>query len=129
MENPNRLLAFFSYLIPIIGSIVVFLFDRKNLFALYHASQAFTMAVFALLLPAAWLIASWALGWVPLAGPTLGAATFSIVMAGYATLVVLWVIGMVNALRSRATPLFLIGRWGERLFVRLYPEPDVKSTV
>ena len=128
MENPNRLLAFLCYLIPIVGSAFVFVFDRRNLFALYHACQAFVMALFAVLLPVVWLLGSWALAWVPLAGPTLAAATFSIVMAGYATLAILTVVGMVNALRARMTPLFLVGRWGERLFVRLFPDPVVESS-
>jgi uncharacterized membrane protein len=128
VQNPNRLLALLSYLLPVVGSIVVFVFDRKNLFALYHACQAFTMAVVAVLLPVGWLLSSWVLGWVPLAGPTLGAATFSVVIAGYLTLVVLWVIGILNALRARMSPLFLVGKWGERLFVRLFPKPVVESS-
>ena len=107
---------------------MVIAFDRKNLFALYHACQAFVMVLSALVLPVGWLLVSWALGWVPLAGPTLAAASFSIVMAGYATLAVLLVVGMVNALRARMTPLFLVGRWGERLFARLFPEPVVESS-
>ena len=68
-----------------------------------------------------------AIAWVPMAGPTFSAATFTIVMVGLATLLVLSIVGIANALGSKMTPLFLVGKWGERLFVRLFPEPVVES--
>lgn len=126
-QKPNRLFAALSYLLPFIGSAAVLLFERRNVFALYHACQAFAIAAFAVLLPAGWLLMSWAIAWVPMAGPTFSAATFTIVMAGLATLLVLSIVGIANALGSKMTPLFLVGKWGERLFVRLFPEPVVES--
>ena len=127
-EKPNRLLAVISYLIPVIGSAVVFLVDRKNLFALYHACQAFALAMMVILLPMVWALISWVIAWVPLAGPTISAATFSIVMAGVLTFLILTVVGVSKALRTNMSALFLVGKWGERLFVRLYPEPVVESS-
>lgn len=126
-QKPNRLFAALSYLLPFIGSAAVLLFERRNVFALYHACQAFAIAAFAVLLPAGWLLMSWAIAWVPMAGPTFSAATFTIVMVGLATLLVLSIVGIANALGSKMTPLFLVGKWGERLFVRLFPEPVVES--
>ncbi len=126
-QKPNRLLAVLSYVIPFLGPAAVFFFDRKNVFALYHACQAFALAMLALLLPVGWLLIAWAIAWVPMAGPTLGATMFTIVMAGLATAVVLTVVGIVNALNSRMSPLFMVGRRGERLFVRLFPDPVVES--
>ena len=127
-EKPNRLLAVISYLIPVLGSVVVFLVGRKNLFALYHACQAFALAMMVILLPVVWALISWVVAWVPLAGPTISAATFSIVMAGVLTFLILTVVGISKALGANVSPLFLVGKWGERLFVRLYPEPVVESS-
>jgi branched-subunit amino acid permease len=73
-------------------------------------------------------VVSWAIAWVPMAGPTLGAASFTIVVAAIVLAFALAVAGVVNALGERMAPLFLVGRRGERLFVRLYPEPVVESS-
>ena len=122
MQKPNRLLAFLSYLIPFLGSAIAIVSDRKNAFALYHACQALVMFLAAALLPIAWLVVAWLAAWIPIAGPTFSAASFSMVMVGYVALLFIWLAGMVNALRSeRLTQLFIVGKWGERLFVRLYP--------
>jgi uncharacterized membrane protein len=126
-QSPNRLLAALAYLIPLIGPLVVVVFDRRNLFAFYHACQALTLVALAIVLPVGWAVISWATAWVPMAGPTMSATTFTIVIAGLVMVLVLSVVGIVNALNGKMTPLFLIGRRGERLFVRLFPERVVKS--
>ncbi len=121
MQKPNRVLAFLSYLLPFVGSIVAIAADRKNIFALYHACQALAMFLAAVLLPVAWLVVAWLAAWVPLAGPTFSAASFALVIVGYVALAFIWLSGLVNALRSeQLARLFIIGKWGEKLFARLY---------
>jgi uncharacterized membrane protein len=127
VQKPNRLLAVLCYLLPIVGPVAIFLFGRRKLFALYHACQAIMLAAMAVLLPVAWLVASLAIAWVPMAGPTLGASAFTIVIVGLLAAVVLGIVGIFNAFGAKMTPLFLVGRRGERLFVRLYPAPVVES--
>lgn len=122
LQKPNRVLAFLSYLLPFVGSIVAIVADRKNAFALYHACQALAMFLAAVLLPIAWLVVAWLAAWVPLAGATFSAASFALVMVGYVAVALLWVSGLVNALRSeQLRQLFIVGKWGEKLFARLYP--------
>ena len=126
-QKPNRLLAALSYLVPVFGAVAVIVFDRKNLFAFYHACQALVLAGLAILLPVGWMILSWAIAWIPMAGPTLGATAFTIVIAGLVMVLVLSIVGITHALNGTMAPLFLIGRRGEHLFVRLFPERVVKS--
>ncbi|MFN2202089.1 MAG: hypothetical protein ACK2UO_12830 [Caldilineaceae bacterium] len=127
-QKPNRSLAVLAYVIPIVGPALALLFDRKNVFALYHACQGLMVTMLAVFLPVLWLVVSWAIAWVPMAGPTLGAASFTIVVAAIVLAFALAVAGVVNVLGERMAPLFLVGRRGERLFVRLYPEPVVESS-
>ena len=127
-QKPNRFLAILAYVIPIVGPALALILDRKNVFALYHACQGLMVTMLAVFLPVLWLVASWAIAWVPMAGPTLGAASFTIVVAAVVLAFILAVAGVINVVGEKMTPLFLVGRRGERLFVRLYPEPVVKSS-
>ncbi len=128
VEQPNKPLSIISYLFPIIGPIITLIAARRNLFALYHACQAIALTLFALMLPVGWVVISWAIAWIPMAGPTIGASIFTLVVVGLVTAVILSVSGIVNAARGNSSPLFLIGQWGDRLYIRLYPQPVVKSS-
>ena len=122
MQKPNRVLAFLSYLLPFVGSAIAIVADRKNVFALYYACQALAMFVAAVLLPVAWLVVAWAFAWIPIAGPPFSAATFSLNIVGLIALVYIWLSGMITTLRSeKLQRAFIVGKWGERLFARLYP--------
>jgi uncharacterized membrane protein len=122
LQKPNRMLAFLSYLLPFVGSIVAIATDRKNAYALYHACQALAMYLAAVLLPIAWLVVAWLAAWVPLAGATFSIASFALVIVGYVTLALLWLSGLANVLRSeQLKQLFIVGKWGEKIFARLYP--------
>jgi uncharacterized membrane protein len=109
------MLAFLAYLLSILGSLFVLVFQRDDRLAAYHAKQSLMLTFAALGAVVAWLLASWGLCWIPLAGPLLAAALFSqvILLAGF--LAVLWVVGMVRALRGRMLPLPVTGKWAERM--------------
>jgi hypothetical protein len=56
---------------------------------------------------------------LPLGGPLLFMAGFSVVIAAYIALAVAWLMGMFNALRAAWKPVPIFGGWGERLYARL----------
>jgi uncharacterized membrane protein len=56
---------------------------------------------------------------LPLGGPLLLMAGFSVVIAAYIALAVAWLIGMINALRAAWKPVPIFGGYGERLYARL----------
>jgi uncharacterized membrane protein len=62
-----------------------------------------------------WLLGSWVIAWVPLAGPLIAAALFSQVILVAVFVAVGWLLGMVYALQARMQPLPIVGTWAERL--------------
>jgi uncharacterized membrane protein len=116
VEKPNRPLAFFAYLVPLLGPIVVLLVARKNLFALYHAYQALALLLIAALAPVAWAVAAWLVLWIPLAGGLLMGGLFALVVAAYLAILAAWIAGLINSLRGQLLPLPFFGSWGDRLF-------------
>ncbi|CAN5648922.1 hypothetical protein BH10CHL1_BH10CHL1_30560 [soil metagenome] len=119
MQKQNRTLAFLAYLIPVIGPLLVLLFNRKNAFALYHACQALALTIAAVIVPIAWIIFGWIIIWVPLAGAVLAVSLFALVMAAYLIIAISLIVGLVNSLRGRTSSAFVFGGWGENLFLRI----------
>jgi uncharacterized membrane protein len=119
VEKPNRPLAVIAYLLPLVGPLIVLAIGRKNLFATFHACQALVLAIIALLAPVGWAVAGLLVGWIPLAGPVIGASAFALVIAAYLSIAVAWVAGLINSARERFQPVPIFGGWGLRLFQRL----------
>ena len=117
MANLARASAFVAYLLPIIGPLLILLFNRKNLFAIYHACQSLVLVAILIVIPIVWVVLSWLVSSVPIAGPLLGVSMFTLVMASWLLVLVAWVIGMVNALQGKYQRLPLFGRWGEKVFL------------
>jgi uncharacterized membrane protein len=116
VSQPNRLFALLAYLLPLLGSLLVFMLDRKNVFARYHACQALALVLIAVLMPLAWLIAAWLAAWVPLAGAPLGIALFALVVAGYIAMAIAWLVGLYNSATGKLNAAPIFGGWGDRLF-------------
>lgn len=128
MQKPNRTLAFLAYLLPVIGPLLVLLFNRKNNFALYHACQSLAITAAAIVVPIGWIVLGWILAWVPIAGALLAIAMFALVMAAYIALALGLVFGLINSLRAKQTAAPIFGEWGESLFIRLgTPALDLRA--
>lgn len=115
MSKHKRTLAFLAYLLSILGWLYVLLFRRRDKLAVYHAKQSLGLTLIAMAASVAWALGAWILSWIPLVGPLVAAATFSLVILTYAFLGVAWIIGMVYALQAKTKPLPLVGRWVERI--------------
>jgi uncharacterized membrane protein len=115
VSKPQRTLAFLAYLLSILGWLYVLLFQRKNELAVYHARQSLGLTLVAIGAFVAWALGAWILSWIPLVGPLVAAAAFSLVLLTYLFLGVAWIMGMVYALQAEAKPLPLVGRWVERI--------------
>ena len=120
MQKPNRLLAFLSYLLPFVGSVLVLLFNRRNALALYHACQALALFLGMIVVPLGWVVFGWVLSFIPLVGPILGAGLFSLVIAAAIAVVIGFIMGLINALRARFIPIPVFGGWGDNVFKQLY---------
>lgn len=117
MNRPSRLPAVLAYLIPVIGWLYVYLFQRKNPLALYHLRQSVGLVLFLVGTLVGWAVIGWVLAWIPYMA-VLSIALFTIVMAAYFYGFVAWILGMINALTSRLAPLPLFGRWANRLPIK-----------
>ena len=113
--SKQRTLAFLAYLLSILGWLYVLLFQRKDRLAVYHAKQSLVLTLVAIGVLAIWGVMAWVISWIPLVGPLVAAAAFSLVLLTYLFLIVVWIMGMVHALQAEAKPLPLVGRWVERI--------------
>jgi len=106
-----------AYLLPVLGWLYVFVFQRRNSFALYHLRQAIGLVVFLVVILVAWAVVGWLLAWIPYLG-ILSIALFALVVSAYIYGIVAWLIGIFNALSDRESPLPLFGRWASRLPIK-----------
>ena len=120
MKIPSRLAAVLVYLVPFVGWLYVFFYQRKNELALYHLRQSVGLFLFLVTILVGWAVVAWILVWIPYFG-VLSAALLTMVIAAYFFGVVAWILGVVYALRNRTVPLPGIGRW-----VNLLPVPASK---
>ncbi len=56
---PSRILSLLSYLLVLVGPLLVLLFGRKNKFGLYHACQALGLIFVAVAVPLLWFVIGW----------------------------------------------------------------------
>lgn len=115
MSQSSKVSAFLAYLLLILGWLYVFILQREDKFAVYHAKQSIMLVIVALVTPIVWAIFGWLISFIPLVGPVIAISAFALVIAAYVTLIVAWIIGMVYALQARSKPLPFIGGWAEKL--------------
>jgi uncharacterized membrane protein len=112
----GKVMAVLVYAIAFVFPLfwIVPLVMRDNRFSLYHAKQGLVLFVVGVI---AYVVL--AIGTIVLAFVTCGFGALLAwpVMLGFAIfLIVLNIIGLVNAAQGRAAPLPAIGRWGEKWF-------------
>jgi uncharacterized membrane protein len=105
----SRYSAFFAYLLSVVGAVFVLLFRRDDQFAVYHAKQSLGLIVLAVVILVAWGVAGWVISWIPFIGFIFAIAAFALVIAGYITLVISWIVGMRYALNGQVQPLPMVG--------------------
>ena len=117
MNTSSRLPAVLAYLLPILGWLYVFFFQRKNSLALYHLRQAIGLVLFLVVTLVAWAVVGWLLAWIPYLS-ILSIALFALVVGVYLYGIVAWLLGIYNALCARQSPLPLFGQWASRLPIK-----------
>ncbi len=117
MNTSSRLPAVLVYLLPVLGWLYVFFFQRRNSLALYHLRQAVGLVLFLIVTLIAWVVVGWLLAWIPYLN-ILSIALFALVVAVYLYGIVAWLIGIYNALSDRESPLPMFGRLASRLPIK-----------
>lgn len=99
-QNESKLWAFLAYLLSIIGFVLVFVLKKSDKFAMYHAKQSLVLFI-------AWVVL-FVVGMVPIIG-------WLVAFLGNLLLFVLWIIGIINALTGQMKPLWLIGKYADKI--------------
>lgn len=113
MSKPSPVPALLAY-IPIIGWLYVFALQRKNPLAVFHLRQSVGLFLFLAGTFVVWAVVAYLIAIIPYMG-VLSVALFTIVIAFYIFGVMAWVMGILNALKNKSTPLPLFGQWANRL--------------
>jgi len=113
MNSSGRIPAIIAYL-PVIGWIIVYLFFRKNPFAMFHLRQAIGLVLFLLLIFLVWAGVAWMIAWIPYMA-ALSAALFTMVIVVVIFGAFVWVMGIKNAFNHRVLYLPVFGRMANRL--------------
>jgi len=106
----SRLLAFLAYLLGPLGWVIALLFGRKDPFVGFHVRQSISLFVTLFVGVLAWVAIAYLSALVPYFGPLIGFALFALVISLAISCVILWIMGMIGALRGRYRVLPLVGQ-------------------
>jgi uncharacterized membrane protein len=115
MSASERTASLIAY-IPILGWIYVLLFQHRKPLPMFHVRQSIGLFGFLLAVFGVWIVIAWLTVWIPYAF-TLGIALFNVVIAAFAFGLVVWIMGIVNALRGRMALLPIFGQTANRLLL------------
>lgn len=112
----SRLFAVLAYILPVIGGLIGLIADGENRLTRAHARQSIGAVLALVLAFFAWAAGGYVLSLIPIAGPILAIALFSLVIATAIFLAANWLISLVTALRGaeRAIP------FANRIVLRLF---------
>lgn len=113
MNTNSRLMAALAYL-PVIGWVIVLVFQRANSFAMFHQRQSIGLVLSMIGSLLAWAVIAWICWWISMLS-VVAVALFALVIAAWLFGLLVLIIGIANALNKRKTPLPMVGHWAARL--------------
>ena len=111
-EDEGKVFAIIAYLLGIIGFLIVLLAKKDNKFAMYHAKQALVLCVAAIAGYIVVMIVSLILVFIPAIGPILSTLLW---LALVIVVIYMVVLGIINAVNLKETPLPYIGEYAEKI--------------
>ena len=115
-RSETTLLSLICYLIPVLGPVYLLVQKRDSRFATVHAQQMLALALSLVALLAGWAVVGWVMAWIPTAGPLIAGMLFALVITGLIAGAVLWLTGLIHALRGREATLPVVWNVSQRLF-------------
>jgi uncharacterized membrane protein len=103
-NTDSKLFAFLGVLLTVIGYIIVVLARKNDKYAMYYAKQGLVLFI-------AWVVvavASWAVGWIPVAGDVASWVLNAIMLA-------LWIIGIIYALSGKEKEIPIVGPFAKKI--------------
>lgn len=120
----SRLFAVLAYILPVVGGLIGLIADGENQLTRAHARQSIGAVLALILAFFVWAAGGYVLSLIPIAGPIVAIALFSLVIATAIFLAANWLISLAMALRGfeRTIPV------GNRIAARLFgAEADSKT--
>lgn len=115
--STSRLFAVLAYMLPVIGGIIGLLADGSNPLTRFHARQSIGAALALVLSFLTWVAAGYLISLIPIAGPIVAIAMFSLVIALAIFLAANWLVNLaVVALRGEERAIPFADRVAARLF-------------
>ena len=108
-KDDDKVFAFLGAFLPIIGFIIVLLTKKDSKLAMYHAKQGLILGI-------VWIILSVIISFFTMGLFFLGFLGFIFSLV-HLLLIILWIIGWVNALSEKEKPLPLIGQYAKLIKV------------
>jgi len=114
MSSSSRISAIIAYVVPVLGWLYVYLFQRKDEFAVYHLKQAIGLIIFLVGTFVLWVIVAWLIALLPYMA-VFGLTLFTLVIAAYIFGFFVWIKGILNVINNEMKPLPGIGERADRL--------------
>lgn len=114
MSLSSRVSAIIAYVVPVLGWLYVYLFQRKDEFAVYHLKQSIGLVIFVVGTFILWAVVAYVIAYLPYMA-VFGLTLFTLVIAAYIFAFIVWIKGILNVLSSEMKPLPGIGERANRL--------------
>ncbi len=98
--DDGKLFAFLGVFLTLLGFLIVYFGKRNNKYAMFYAKQGLVLFIAYVIL--------WIVGIIPILG-------WIIAIVGSVVLLVLWIIGCINALSGKEKYIPLIGKYADKL--------------
>jgi uncharacterized membrane protein len=115
MTTANRIFAFLSYFLLVPGWLFVLIFRRKHPSELEHARQSMVINLVPIVGVVLWFVLTWFVVAIPIMGPLVAWFAFALFIAVGILMIVMWIMGMIRALRGEQKPLSIVGGWAAKL--------------
>ncbi len=111
-QDDEKLFALLCYLISIIGVVIVLATKKdRSEFSIYHAKQGLVLFIAEIATGIVYAIIAGIFAWIPYVGWSIASIIGGIL---WLLVVILLIVGIINSLTDKKTPLPLIGQYGDK---------------
>ena len=115
-KDADRRFAALAYILPVIGGLLGLALDGGNPLTRVHARQSISTVIALIITFFVWAAVGYVLSLIPIAGPIVAIALFSLVIAMAAFLAANWLFSFVMALRGEERTIPFANRVALRVF-------------
>lgn len=116
-SEQGRLFAVLAYILPVIGGVIGLVADGGNSLTRFHARQSIAAVLTLIMAFLVWAVGGYLISLIPIAGPILAIALFSLVIAMAIFLAANWLVSLaVVALRGEERTIPVANRLVARHF-------------